>query len=528
MEVFEVLLGGTWRRANAVGTFRAENPGTGEALPGEYPVSGWEDCDLALDAAARAAVAMEKVSGETLGDFLEAYASGIEARAEALVEMAHLDTGLAKQPRLSAVELPRTTSQLRQAAGAAREESWRRPVLDTQRNIRSFRRALGPVLAIGPNNFPFAFNGISGGDFAAAIACGNPVIAKAHPLHPGTSRLLAEAAFTAAESVGFPAGAVQMLYHLRPEDGIAMVEDRRLAALAFTGSRGGGMALKAAADKAGKVSYLEMSSTNPVAILPGALRERSEAIAGELADSCLAAAGQFCTSPNLIFLVDGPEAEGFLKQVAALFATRAPSPLFSAAGLRGVSAGLEDLVEAGAEVVTGGAVVAGSGFRHQNTLLRVTGAQFRAHAELEREVFGNVSMAVFASDADELVELLSGLEGNLTGTIYSAASGSDDGEYARVAAALSRRVGRLLNDKMPTGVAVSPAMNHGGPYPSTGHPGFTAVGIPASLERFTALQCFDNVRPEWLPAALQDKNPNGRMWREIDGVWTMGDVAAQS
>ncbi len=189
MDMFPVLIGGEWRTAHAVGSFHAENPATGEPLAGEYPVSAWDDCERALDAAALAAIAMEQVSGEQLGAFLDGYAAAIEANAEALVEMAHRETGLAKLPRLAAVELPRTTGQLRQAAIAAREESWRRPVLDTQRNIRSYRRALGPVLVIGPNNFPFAFNGISGGDFAAAIACGNPVIAKAHPLHPGTSRL---------------------------------------------------------------------------------------------------------------------------------------------------------------------------------------------------------------------------------------------------------------------------------------------------------------------------------------------------
>jgi NADP-dependent aldehyde dehydrogenase len=490
-------------------------------------VSGWEDCERALDAAALAAIAMEQVSGEQLGAFLDGYAAAIEANAEALVEMAHRETGLAKLPRLAAVELPRTTGQLRQAAIAAREESWRRPVLDTQRNIRSYRRALGPVLVIGPNNFPFAFNGISGGDFAAAIACGNPVIAKAHPLHPGTSRLLAEAAVKAVEGAGLPAGTVQMLYHLRPQDGIAMVEDRRLAALAFTGSRGAGMALKAAADRAGKVSYLEMSSTNPVVILPWALAERSNEIATELADSCLAASGQFCTSPNLVLVIESEASEAFLKQVAALFASRAPSPLFSASGLQAVIEGLSQLQGAGAELVAGGAGVAGGGFRHENTLLRVTGEQFWRHPVLEREVFGNVSTMVFAKDATELVELIARLEGGLTGTVYSAKGGRDDTEYETVAAALSRRVGRLLNDRMPTGVAVSPAMNHGGPYPSTGHPGFTAVGIPASLERFTALQCFDNVRPQRLPAALRDENPNGRMWRQIDGAWTTGDMTME-
>ena len=131
-----------------------------------------------------------------------------------------------------------------------------------------------------------------------------------------------------------------------------------------------------------------------------------------------------------------------------------------------------------------------------------------------------------AADADELVEVAGCFEGNLTGSIYTDTKGADDVLYARVARPLRRRVGRLLNDKMPTGVAVSPAMNHGGPFPATGHPGFTAVGIPASLVRFAMLECYDNVRPERLPVALQNKNPTGELWRHIDGAWTIGDVAA--
>src|SRR3972149_5057827 len=122
--------------------------------------------------------------------------------------------------------------------------------------------------------------------------------------------------------------------------------------------------------------------------------------------------------------------------------------------------------------------------------------------------------------------ILSHGEGGLTRLIYSAHHGSDDVTYNVLAPVLRRRVGRLLNDKMPTGVAVSPAMNHGGPYPATGHPGFTAVGIPASLRRFAMLRCFDNVRHERLPRALQNRNPNGTMWRSINGVWTQGHVTS--
>jgi 2,5-dioxopentanoate dehydrogenase len=179
--------------------------------------------------------------------------------------------------------------------------------------------------------------------------------------------------------------------------------------------------------------------------------------------------------------------------------------------------------------MTGGSAIEGPGFRHANTLLRVSGRQFLAepHA-LQTEAFGNVTLAVVVRDDQEALAVLGQLEGNLTGCIYSDTRGADDARYARLEPALRQRVGRLLNDKMPTGVAVSPAMNHGGPYPSTGHPGFTAVGIPASLRRFGALYSYDNVRPSRLPALLRDSNPGGRAWRFVDGQWTRGDVPASS
>jgi NADP-dependent aldehyde dehydrogenase len=180
---------------------------------------------------------------------------------------------------------------------------------------------------------------------------------------------------------------------------------------------------------------------------------------------------------------------------------------------------------AGADVLTGGTAIDAPGCRFQNTLLRATGQQFlRDPRALQREAFGNCTLLVVAADENEMVEIAGRFEGNLTGSIYSHTGSDDDGLYARVAPRLRRLVGRLLNDKMPTGVAVSPAMNHGGPFPATGHPAFTAVGIPASLRRFAMLECYDNVREPRLPAALRDRNPSGELWRLIDGAWTTGDV----
>jgi NADP-dependent aldehyde dehydrogenase len=318
---------------------------------------------------------------------------------------------------------------------------------------------------------------------------------------------------------------VQLIYRTDPATGLKLVSDSRTGATGFTGSRAAGLKLKAAADAAGKPIYVELSSINPVVVLPGALVERGAAIAGEIGGSCLLGGGQFCTNPGLILLMDGPGTEPFINALVQHFDAGAPPPLLSAQVASGLADSIRRLQDAGAELLTGGAALPPPGWRHANTLLRVPAAQFlRKSSELQTEAFGAASLLVVATTVDEAVNVVSELEGNLTGTIYSDTGGTDDGLYERLASGLRRRVGRLLNDKVPTGVAVSPAMNHGGPFPATGHPGFTAVGIPASLRRFAMLECYDSVRPNRLPAALRDRNPNGRMWRLIDLQWTRGDV----
>ena len=522
-----VLIAGKWRPADSIGTFHPQNPSTGEALPDEYPISSWKDCDEALTAAAKAAEILRRTPPEKIAQFLNKFADRLDARNAELSQMANLETALPVAPRLAEVELPRTTGQLRQAAAAALEGSWALPTIDTKLNIRSMFAPIGPVVVFGPNNFPFAFNGIAGGDFAAAIAAGNPVIAKGHPLHPGTTRMLAEEAVAALAETDLPPATVQLLYKVDRASGQRMVADPRVGASAFTGGRAGGLALKAAADKAGKPTYLEMSSINPVVFLPGALAERGAALAEEYAASTLLGGGQFCTNPGLVMLFEGDATEQFIAGVTNIFDKATPATLLSAEGARSLAESVKVLREAGAQLVTAGVKPAGPACRHPNTLLRVNGRQFLAAPEaLQTEAFGASALAVVVHDADEAAAVIDHLEGSLTGAIYSDKAGADEAAYGALEPRLRQRVGRLLNDKMPTGVAVSPAMNHGGPYPATGHPGFTAVGIPASMRRFAALHAYDNVRQARLPAALRDKNPNGTMWRLVDGRQTQADVGA--
>jgi alpha-ketoglutaric semialdehyde dehydrogenase len=277
-----------------------------------------------------------------------------------------------------------------------------------------------------------------------------------------------------------------------------------IGAVAFTGSRGAGLALKGAADKAGKPIYLELSSVNPVLMLEGALEERGEALADEFFGSCTLGAGQFCTNPGFVVLPDSAAGRRFIERARERFAGAEPGVLLARGVREGLAASVAWLQEHGASLLCGGEPATGAGYRFANTLLQVSGERFLEEPdELQREAFGPVALLVAVRDTEQAAAVVRRLEGSLTGTIYSSTGGADDAAYAALEPLLRQRVGRLLNDKMPTGVTVSPAMNHGGPYPSTGHPGFTAVGIPTSIVRFTALHCYDNVRPERLPPALR-------------------------
>ena len=527
MSLEPISIAGEWIQAqNPVDEFTVVNPATKSPLAECYPVSSIEDVELALQAAQDAVSALHTVPPESIAAFLDLYADEIEARTDALVEIANLETGLPREPRLRTVELPRTTTQLRLAAAAVRDRSWSLSTIDTQANIRSRYESLGgPVVVLGPNNFPFAFNSTAGGDFAAAIAAGNPVIAKANTGHPGTTRLLAEAALEAVQASELPSGMIQLLYHTPMEVGYTLVSHPLTGATGFTGSKRAGLRLKEAADRAGKPIYLEMSSVNPVFILPGALAERLADIAGELYASCSLGAGQFCTKPGLVVLQADENSEAFTAEVLRHFDQNPDGTLLGASVIEGILSALEVLQQHGAEIMTGGIEMESPGYTFANTLLRVSGEAFLAQSDaLQTEAFGTVCLMVIARDPEQMKEIAAALQGSLTGCIYSHRQGADDEIYNQLAPIVRQKVGRLLNDKMPTGVAVSPAMNHGGPYPATGHPGFTAVGIPASLLRFAALRSYDNIRPHRLPPELQDKNPTGSMWRFIDLEWTQRDV----
>ena len=513
-----VLVGEHWRKSAGDGSFAKRSPET-DALLGEYPISPWSEVDEALGHAAAAYDEMAAAGPAVIADFVERFADRLEARSGELVKVANAESALPAIPRLQDVELPRTTGQLRAAAAAARDRTWKQSTISPRHAIASYLAPVPGVVAVfGPNNFPFAFNSVSGGDAAAAIASGHPILAKANPGHPETTRLLAVEAREAAIDVGLPPTVVQLIYRTTHADGKRLVADPRTAATAYTGSRTGGLALKEAADRAGKPIYLEMSSINPVVVLPGALRQRGSEIAEELAVSALTGVGQFCTSPGLLVLPFGEDGDSFIDVLSSRY-TESPGGVLLDSTVRArLEVAQRTWQESGAQIVA--AAVAPPGpCRFPTTVMKVDAGTFlQDPLALQTEAFGNMILIVQVPDTDGYVQILRALEGNLTGSIYSDDS-DDERAYEAVVHELRPRVGRLLDDKVPTGVAVVPAMNHGGPYPSTGHPGFTAVGLPASMHRFGMLQCFDAVRPHRLPMELQPENPLD-IQRFVDGVWT--------
>jgi 2,5-dioxopentanoate dehydrogenase len=518
-----ILVAGRWRAATATATFQAFDPATATTREAVWPVSAWADCDEALDAAVAAAAELGRLPAERIAAFLDRFAARLEARGGELVAAAHAETGLAVKPRLADVELPRTLDQLRQAAESTREQSWRMAMLDTAKNIRAACFGIGPVVVFPPANFPLAYGCVTGGDMAAAIAAGNPVIAKAHPGHPTVSKLAAQEAFQAARETGLPPATVQLIHGLENADGERLVADPRVGATGFTGSEAAGKKLYAAASAAGKVIWVEMGSINPVVLLPGAVAERGGEIAGELAASVTGSAGQFCTKPGLVFYVGDAAGGEFAAAVTEKFAAIGPQVLLSKAGSSRLCEGIEGLLAAGATLLAGQAAAAGP-TSHVPTLLEVAGSELVARPEsFVVEAFGNATLLVRCGSLAELARAVTCAHGSLGASLYAGKDGRDAAAFAEIAALLVARAGRVIENRMPTGLAVTPPMQHGGPWPSAGPPFFSAVGLPWSILRFARRICFDGWTEARLPEIVRDAPPPGRPWRYIDRAWTRGE-----
>jgi NADP-dependent aldehyde dehydrogenase len=507
-------------------TIAAHDPRTGERLMPAFCEATGREIGEAARAAEAAVPALVAAGRERRARLLECIAAAIESLGDELVQRVMRETGLPETRIVG--ERGRTTGQIRMFAELVREGSWvdariDRALPDRQPfpkpDIRRMLAALGPVAVFGASNFPLAFS-VAGGDTASALAAGCPVVCKAHPAHPGTSELVAEAIARAVEEEGFPAGIFSLVHGSDPPVSLALASHPAMKAVAFTGSLRAGRALfdVAAARPDPIPVFAEMGSVNPVFVLPGAARERGESIAAGLVASVTLGSGQFCTNPGLVFGIAGPDLEAFAGHVRDRVASTSPQIL--------LHRGIRDGFEAGIGRWTGtdGVRMLGSAGEPEATaavtvqpVVFVTDARtFTGHPHLHEEVFGPVSLLVEARGADELHAAASTLEGNLTATIHGTER--DLEEFAGLVELLSRKVGRLIVDGFPTGVEVCPSMHHGGPWPATTDARSTSVGT-AAIFRFARPICYQNFPESALPPELRNANPAG-IWRTVDGHLT--------
>jgi len=523
----EMLIGYTTSRGTA-GSQWAFNPTSNERIvQPEFGLGSNDDVERAATLAASAFDAYRDLPLERRAAFLEAIADEIMALGDALIERAHAETGL-PIARLTG-ERGRTVGQLRLFAQVVRAGHFLRATIDTAQpdrqplprvDLRLAKIPLGPVAVFGASNFPLAFS-VAGGDTASALAAGAPVIVKAHSAHLGTSEMVGRAVQAAAKKQEMPEGVFSLLVGAGRELGEALVAHHEIKAVGFTGSRQGGLALLriANARKEPIPVYAEMSSINPVFLLPGALAARKQALAQGFADSLTMGAGQFCTNPGLVLAIEGPDLQGFIDAASQALSTKAAQTMLTS-GIHAAYESARTQVEAQADVtqVASGAA-AGDQANAAQAALYVTDAQSLLQNEtLQSEMFGPASIVVKARDIAELVQVANQLEGQLTATLHLDEADHDAAQA--LLPVLERKCGRILANGFPTGVEVSHAMVHGGPYPATSNAMYTSVGASA-IDRFLRPVCYQDIPDALLPTALQRRNTLG-IWRLQDGTPTQG------
>ena len=453
-------------------------------------------------------------------EFLNTIAEQIIDLGDALIERAHLETGLPTARLIG--ERGRTVGQLRLFAELVVDGSWLEVRIDSSQperqpvpkpDLRLRQVPLGPVAVFGASNFPLAFS-VAGGDTASALAAGCPVVVKAHAAHPGTSELVGRAVQAAVVRCGLHEGVFSLLFASGVEIGVELVRDSRIKAVGFTGSRGGGLALMAAAAARSEPIpvYAEMSSINPLLIMPGALAVRAGDIAIGFIASLNLGAGQFCTNPGLVLAVEGEGLDTFLAAASDAMSKSIPATM--------LTGGIHTAYLSGVERLGGhpGVKCIGEGplgtLNQAQAYLFTASAETLLHtAEMHQEVFGPSSLVVRCRSVDEMRRTLEQLEGQLTATVHMESS--DAALVRGLMPTLERKAGRVLMNGFPTGVEVAHAMVHGGPFPAASDGRSTSVGTLA-IRRFLRPVCYQDVPPELLPDALADGNPLNLL-RMIDG-----------
>lgn len=511
----------------AAGTqhFAAFNPGAEHApLPEAFFEATKEEVDRAAQSSAAAFQAYSSTSGAQKAEFLEAIAEEIMQAGDALLERANAETGL-PMARLQG-ERGRTTGQLKLFANLLREGSWVNAIIDTAEpervpaakpDLRQMQVPLGPVAVFGASNFPFAFS-TAGGDTVSALAAGCPVVFKAHPAHPGTCELVAAAIVAAAQKCNLPAGVFNMVQGASNEVGTWLVQHPSIKAVGFTGSFKGGKALFELAVKREEPIpvYAEMGSVNPVFFLPGIVKEKKELLAKNFAASITLGVGQFCTNPGVFVAVEGEETNGFVTETKANLSNIALGPMLTGGIQNNFLKGVANLHQH--QGVVGHIDLTQNKATPQLFTTDVSSAL--AQDELLEEIFGPVSVGVVAATKAEIISFANQLKGHLTATIH----GTEDDllEYRELIHILQQKAGRLVINGFPTGVEVTHAMMHGGPFPATMDGRSTSVGTQA-IYRFTRPVSFQDFPAFLLPEALKNDNPLN-IWRKVNGEMSKSKI----
>ena len=477
--------------------------------------------DQACELAEQAFDPLRATDPETRAQFLEAIADGIIELGSILIERAHLETGLTVA-RLEG-ERGRTAGQLRLFATVLRQGRWQTATFDSplperkplpRPDLRMCRIPLGPVAVFGASNFPLAFS-VAGGDTASALAAGCPVVVKAHRAHLGTSELVGRVIQEASRRLELPEGTFSLLVGDGSDVGQQLVSHPAIKAVGFTGSRAGGLALmSAAAARPEPIPvYAEMSSINPVFLLPGALAKRADSMATAFVDALVMGAGQFCTNPGVVLAVEGPDMDAFLARAGAYLSEKAAQTMLTP----GIHSAYEQGVnrvsgEAGVEAVASGQAHSGM-TQAQGHLYQTTFTKISANAGLLEEVFGPTAIVIRCQNVEEMLAFAQSIEGQLTATLHLE---DEDLTIAQgLVKVMEKKAGRILINGFPTGVEVCDAMVHGGTFPATSDSRTTSVGSTA-IERFLRPVCYQNFPDVLLPEALKQQNPLN-VWRQVDG-----------
>ncbi|MFY1033216.1 aldehyde dehydrogenase (NADP(+)) [Pseudomonas asiatica] len=491
---------------------------TGEALPQAFAQATPEEVDAAAQAAEAAFAEYNALAPQRRAQFLDAIADQLDALDDTFVATVCRETAL-PAGRIQG-ERARTSNQMRLFASVLRRGDYLGARIDRAQplrqplprpDLRQYRTGVGPVAVFGASNFPLAFS-TAGGDTAAALAAGCPVVVKAHSGHMATAERVAEAIERAVVATGMPAGVFNMIYGAGV--GEALVRHPAIQAVGFTGSLKGGRALceLAAARPQPIPVFAEMSSINPVLVLPEALQARGEQVARELAGSVVLGCGQFCTNPGLVIGIAGEAFSNFLAAFGAQLADQPGQTMLNAGTLRSYAQGVQRLHQHPGVRHLAGADQAGDQAQAQLFQADVS-LLLDGDALLQEEVFGPATVAVAVADEAELRRAVQALHGQLTATLI--AEPEDFQRFAAMVPLLQRKAGRLLVNGYPTGVEVCDAMVHGGPYPATSDARGTSVGTLA-IDRFLRPVCYQDYPDALLPDALKNANPLG-LQRLVDG-----------